>query len=108
MRSATYWIAAERVPAFTQIFPAARFEVSPPKLESRTVSGEDSLLSLVTGWMSHAGPVAAAQLASLLSLPVSDIDKALLRLESSGVVLRGKRSEERRVGKGGRPGTAAA
>jgi ATP-dependent helicase Lhr and Lhr-like helicase len=93
MGSATYWIAAERVPAFTQIFPAARFEVSPPKLESRTVSGEDSLLSLVTGWMSHAGPVAAAQLASLLSLAVSDIDKALLRLESSGVVLRGKFSD---------------
>src|SRR5437016_5801210 len=93
MGSATYWIAAERVPAFTQIFQAARFEVSPPKLESRTVSGEDSLLSLVTGWMSHAGPVAAAQLASLLSLPVSDIDKALLRLESSGVVLRGKFSD---------------
>jgi ATP-dependent helicase Lhr and Lhr-like helicase len=91
--SASYWCAAERVPAFTQIFPAARFEVSPPKLESPMVSGEDALLSLVTGWMSHAGPVAAAQLASLLSLPVSGIDKALLRLESSGVVLRGKFSD---------------
>ena len=91
--SASYWFAAERVPAFTQIFPAACFEVSPPKLESRMVSGEDALLSLVTGWMSHAGPVAAAPLASLLSLPVSGIDKALLRLESSGVVLRGKFSD---------------
>ena len=91
--SASYWFATERVPVFTQIFPAARFEVSPPKLESRMVSGEDALLSLVTGWMSHAGPVAAAPLASLLSLPVSGIDKALLRLESSGVVLRGKFSD---------------
>jgi ATP-dependent helicase Lhr and Lhr-like helicase len=91
--SRSYWLAAERVPAFTQIFPAARFEVSPPDVESPAVSGEDALQSLVTGWMSHAGPVTAAQLASMLPLPVSDIDKALLRLESSGVVLRGKFSD---------------
>jgi ATP-dependent Lhr-like helicase len=89
----SYWLAAERVPAFMRIFPAACVEVSPPKVESAKVSGEDALLSLVTGWMSHAGPLAAAQLASVLSLPVSDIDKALLRLESSGVVLRGKFSD---------------
>ncbi len=86
----TYWVAAERVSAFTQIFPSARFEVPPPNIESPTPSHEDALLALVTGWMSHAGPVSANQLASVLSLPVSDIDKALLRLESSGAVLRGK------------------
>ncbi|HEX8836747.1 MAG TPA: DEAD/DEAH box helicase [Candidatus Acidoferrum sp.] len=90
--SRSYWLAAERVPAFMRIFPAACVEVSPPEVSPK-VSGEDALLSLVTGWMSHAGPLAAAQLASMLSLPVSDIDKALLRLESSGVVLRGKFSD---------------
>ena len=88
--SASYWVAAERVAAFTQIFPAARFDVSPPKVESPTVAGEDALLSLATGWMSHAGPVAAAELASLFPLPVSEVDKALPRLEARGVVLRGK------------------
>ena len=91
--SRSYWLAAERVPTFTQIFPEAHVEVSPPELESPKVSREAALLPLVTGWMCHAGPVAAAQLASVLSLPVSDIDKALLRLESSGVVLRGKFSD---------------
>jgi ATP-dependent Lhr-like helicase len=91
--SRSYWLAAERVPAFMRIFPAACVELSPPKIESPKVSREDALLSLVTGWMSHAGPLPAAQLASLLSLPVPDVDKALLRLESSGVVLRGKFSD---------------
>ena len=86
----TYWVAAERVPAFNQIFPAARFEVPPANMESPTVSHEDALLALVTGWMSHSGPVTASQLASIVVLPVADIDKTLLRLESSGTVLRGK------------------
>jgi ATP-dependent Lhr-like helicase len=48
------------------------------------------LLTLVTGWLSHSGPVTASQLAGILTLLVSEIDKTLLRLESSGVILRGK------------------
>ncbi len=91
----TYWVAAERVPAFTQIFPAARFEVPPPKIESPTISQEDALLTLVTGWMSHSGPVTGNQLVSVVGLPIADIDKTLLRLESSGVVLRGKFTDPR-------------
>jgi len=88
--SETYWVAAESVASFTQIFPSARFEVLPPNVESPAVLREDALLALVAGWMSHAGPVASNQLASVLSVSLSDIDKALLRLESSGAVLRGK------------------
>ena len=90
-----YWVAAERVSAFTQIFPAARFEVAVPSVESPTFSREDALLALVTGWMSYAGPVTSNQLANALALAVSDTDKALLRLESSGVVLRGKFTDPR-------------
>ncbi len=88
--SETYWIAAERKHAFAQIFPSARFETRLPDMESSAVSREGALLSLVTGWIAHSGPVTANQLATLLALPVSDIDKSSLRLESSGVVLRGK------------------
>ena len=88
--SATYWVAAERKHTFAQIFPSARFEAHLPDIESSAVSREDALLSLVTGWIAHSGPVTANQLATLLALPVSDIDKSFLRLESSGVILRGK------------------
>ena len=91
----TYWVAAERVPVFTQIFPSARFEVSPPTLDSPMASLDDALLNLVTGWIAHAGSVTASQLGSLLGLSVQDIEKALLRLESRGVVLRGKFTDPR-------------
>ncbi|HKW62585.1 MAG TPA: DEAD/DEAH box helicase [Candidatus Acidoferrum sp.] len=88
--SEIYWVAAERVPTFAQIFPSAHFEVPPPNPDAPIPSRDESLHTLVTGWISHSGPVTATQLACTLTLPVSEIDKALLRLESSGVVLRGK------------------
>ena len=88
--SETYLVAAERVPAFMQIFPSAHFEVAPPSVGTPALSRDESLLTLVTGWMSHSGPVTALQLAGIVTVPVSEIEKALLRLESSGVVLRGK------------------
>ena len=88
--SETYWVATERIHTFTEMFPSAHFEAPLPNVESPAVSREDAFLALVTGWIAHLGPVTANQLGSLLTLPVLDIEKALLRLEASGVVLRGK------------------
>jgi ATP-dependent helicase Lhr and Lhr-like helicase len=85
-----YWVAAERVHAFMQIFPSATFEVALPPVVSPEVSREDALLTCVTGWIAHSGPVTANQLSNVLAMPVSEIEKSLLRLESRGVVLRGK------------------
>jgi len=45
--------------------------------------------------MSHAGPVTANQLCGAFALTVSDVEKALLRLESKGVILRGKFNDPR-------------
>jgi ATP-dependent Lhr-like helicase len=84
-----YWVAAERLPAFTQCFPGAQFENALPHLDVPEVSREDAVLACVTGWMAHSGPVTANELSAVLGLPASDIEKALLRLESRGVVLRG-------------------
>jgi ATP-dependent Lhr-like helicase len=88
--SETYWVATERLGAFTEIFPSAHLEAPLPKIESAKTSREDALLALMAGWIAHVGPVTANQLGNLLTLPLPDIEKALLRLESSGVVLRGK------------------
>src|SRR5262249_15312171 len=41
-----------------------------------------------SGWMAHIGP-ATAELGKLIGLPASEIEKALLRLEASGSILRG-------------------
>ena len=86
----TYWVAAERVCAFRKVFPAASFETQLSITDSPASSGDEALLTLATGWISHSGPVTANQLARILALPASEIDKALLRLESTGVLLRGK------------------
>ena len=86
----TYWVAAERVKAFGQVFPLAGFDVPLPEVESAAVSREEAVLALVTGWMAHVGPVTAGELAGVLGLPGADIEKAQLRLEASGTVLRGR------------------
>jgi ATP-dependent Lhr-like helicase len=88
--SETYWVAAERMSMFAQIYPAANFGSQLPDLKCTASSREDALHSLVTGWIAHSGPITVDQLSMLFDLRPSDIEKSLLRLESSGVILRGK------------------
>ena len=85
-----YWVAAERGRSLRAIAPEAQFEQLLADVESGQPSRDDALLTLVTGWMSHIGPITASQLGEILGLPASDIEKALLRMEASGTVLRGK------------------
>jgi ATP-dependent Lhr-like helicase len=85
-----YWVASERLPAFMQIFPSARFETPVPHVEWQELSREEALLACITGWIAHSGPITATQLTAALALSLPDIEKSLLRLESRGVVLRGK------------------
>ncbi|MGE5055061.1 MAG: DEAD/DEAH box helicase, partial [Acidobacteriota bacterium] len=85
-----YWVPAEKARSFTALFPAAVFDQKLADVESGDVSRDDALFSLVSGWMSHIGPTSASQLGELLGLSASDIEKALLRMEAAGTVLRGK------------------
>ena len=85
-----YWVAAERAKTFSLLFPDARFDHPVAEVQTTLPSSDDALLALVTGWMSHLGPATASQLGALLGLPASEIDKALLRMEASGAVLRGQ------------------
>ena len=85
-----YWVAAERARSFHALFPLAHFEKDLANVESSNTSRDDALLMLVTGWISHIGPTTASQLGNVLGLAASDIEKALLRMEASGTVLRGK------------------
>jgi len=87
---ALYWVAAERVQAFSLLYPDAKFDPATVEIESPLSSAGDAVLALVTGWMTHTGPATAADLAERLGLPPSEIDQALLRMEASGSVLRGK------------------
>jgi ATP-dependent helicase Lhr and Lhr-like helicase len=86
----SYWVAAERAKSFRQVFPLARFEAPLPEVESSAASHEDAVLAMATGWMTHGGPVAASELGGVLGLTGADAEKAMLRLEASGAVLRGR------------------
>jgi ATP-dependent Lhr-like helicase len=53
------------------------------------VTFDDAVLTAVQGWMAHLGPTTASEIGELLGLPASEIEKALLRMEASGAILRG-------------------
>ncbi len=84
-----YCVASERAKDFALIFPDVRFDVTPPELPSNNASRDDALLAMVTGWMMHCGPITAHALAYWLGLSSSDVEKALLRMEAAGSILRG-------------------
>ncbi|MFZ0313636.1 MAG: helicase-related protein, partial [Candidatus Korobacteraceae bacterium] len=84
-----YLVASERAKDFLQIFPEAQFEIAPPELPSTNASRDDAVLAMITGWTMHSGPIAAGALAYWLGLNPGDVEKALLRLEGSGSILRG-------------------
>jgi ATP-dependent helicase Lhr and Lhr-like helicase len=88
--SRRYWVPAERAKSFAQIFPGAQFESTVANVETQATSHEESVPQMVAGWMEHCGPVTARSLSEVLGLPVAEIDTALMRIESSGAVLRGR------------------
>ncbi len=85
----TYWVATERTSAFSALFPAVQFEPVCSEYK-QNILAEDALMKTVTGWMAHLGPVTSPGLGEMLGIFSSEIEKALLRMEASGAVLRGK------------------
>jgi ATP-dependent Lhr-like helicase len=90
-----YWVASEKVAAFRLLYPSAQFESAPPEVAGKDCSYDEAILSLVTGWLSHSGPISALTLGQKLGLASSEIEKALLRMEASGSILRGKFTDPR-------------
>ncbi|HEX5215392.1 MAG TPA: DEAD/DEAH box helicase [Vicinamibacterales bacterium] len=84
-----YWVASERVAAFSQVFPGARFDPAPPILPGQPPAEIDARLDLAQGWLSHSGPATAAELGQLLGVEVDRVDEVILRLEARGWALRG-------------------
>jgi ATP-dependent Lhr-like helicase len=87
---AIFWVGAERVKAFSTLFPRASFETQTAEIAEPVIARDDALLRLVRGWMAHSGPVETVWLAHTVGLPASDIEAAMLRLEAEGRVLRGQ------------------
>jgi ATP-dependent Lhr-like helicase len=86
------WVATERVPEVLAIHPAAALEptVTPPASRAaRTWTREEAVVEFLRGRMAIVGPTTAEALAANAGVPQSDVDAALLALESEGAILRG-------------------
>ena len=77
-----YWTATERLSDFRVLFPGQELTAEPGALDQVL---DRSLL----GWLQHTGPITAPELSELLGLSESSVDASLLRLESTGSILRG-------------------
>jgi len=86
------YIATERVPLFESIYGAIHLEppVTVPERErAKAWTRENALVDALRGRMEVLGPVTIAKLAQDFDLPATDIDQAMLVLESQGGVIRG-------------------
>jgi ATP-dependent Lhr-like helicase len=87
------WVAAERLPQLQAVFPDATLQpliAAPASFTETTWSFEDALVELLRGRLEGLGPVTARGLAASAGLAISDVDRALLKLEAEGFVLRGR------------------
>jgi ATP-dependent helicase Lhr and Lhr-like helicase len=94
------WVAAERLPEFLTVHPAAAIDppiAAPESRAARVWSRDEALVSLFRGRMAILGPVSAAALAESIGVSTEDANAALLALESDGVVLRGVFTPEARI-----------
>jgi ATP-dependent helicase Lhr and Lhr-like helicase len=69
--------------------------VATERLEiARSLPDEAATAAVLRGWMDSIGPVTPAALATRLSLPQQAVDIALAKLESEGLILRGRFASE--------------
>lgn len=87
------WISAERKESVKLLYPEIKLlnELKPVQaLKGEPLTREDVIMVLLQGWLSHLGPTTVPELVDLFELASSDLDFALIRIESSGAVLRGE------------------
>ena len=87
------WVAAERLPQITAIYPLASLVppiVAPESVARAPWSFESALVEVLRGRLEGLGPSTVPALASSFGLSRSDIESGLLKLEAEGFVIRGQ------------------
>lgn len=84
-----WWLATENKQLFINLYPQAKFQSQLIDMQEATVDREQALRLLLTGWLQHLGPTSAKELAKFLKLEISEIESMLIKLEASGLILRG-------------------
>lgn len=84
-----FWLAMEKTEAFAAIYPDAIFHHPIISIEQKKSEREEAIVNMIRGWMLHLGPTTSDELSQLLGLSITDIEQALLKLETTGLILRG-------------------
>jgi ATP-dependent helicase Lhr and Lhr-like helicase len=82
--------AMEHARTFDVVYLGAPRRTLPPGLDGPVPTRDDALLALVRGHAEICGPFTEDALATVLGLETWEIEVAVARLESDGVVLRGR------------------
>ena len=90
------YVAAERLPWLFALQPSAQLDpsASVPDGVERDIDTEAAAVHVVRGWLECLGPATAHSLSGRLGLSPRTIDQALLSLEASGAILRGRFTAE--------------
>ncbi len=90
------YVAAERLLIAGAALPGLRVDPQVPPLrgESAAPSADEAVRMIVHGWLQCLGPVTAPGLAVRIGLKTREVESALAVLEGSGVVLRGRFTQE--------------
>jgi ATP-dependent Lhr-like helicase len=92
-RSATLWIAAERLHEFDLLCETRNIEPKIAAVPSGIETREDAIRELIRSRLEGTGPVTAERLAEPLNIETTDTEIALLALEREGFVMRGRFTE---------------
>lgn len=84
-----FWLAVEKKTTFFSIYPRAMMVSNLQDIEERQLEREEAMINMIRGWMLHLGPTTSLELSHLLELDVSEVDQTFLKLESTGLILRG-------------------
>jgi ATP-dependent helicase Lhr and Lhr-like helicase len=84
-----YWLSVEKAKTFAVIYSNAILHTQLIDIEQKNIGREEAILNMIRGWMLHLGPTTNAELTTILDLTKAQVEEALLKLESTGLILRG-------------------
>ncbi len=87
------WVAAERLPQLSLLYPFASLRppiVAPESFTQVPWNFENALVEVLRGRLEGLGPVTVESLTSSSGLGKNDIELGLLKLEAEGFVIRGQ------------------
>ena len=89
-----FWFAVDRAKTFSRIYPDALIQHSLQDIENKPLEPDEGIFHLVQGWIYHLGPTTALLLSQSLVVAEATIQQVLVRLEASGLILRGTFTDE--------------